>query len=965
MLRYITPFFFFLVFSFTTSAQNNDAKATHWADSVMRTLTKEQRIAQLMVVRLSQIDPKTKQVVFFDDKVSGLIKKYDIGGLCLFQGGPVVQAEMLNKLQAQAKTPLLICIDAEWGVGMRLTDDVAPLPKQMMLGAMSDRNIVYDYGRLVAEQCKRLGIQVNYAPVVDINNNANNPVINDRSFGEDKYKVANFGIAYMQGMQENGVMATAKHFPGHGDVAVDSHYDLPVINKSMAELDSLELYPFKQIFAAGVGAVMVAHLYIPAIDSTPNRATSLSPKNIDTLMRKELGYQGLTFTDGLEMQGVQKYFPGGEASLQSLIAGNDMLCLPTDVPETIEKVKAAIKKKKLSWADIDMHCRKVLMAKYTYGLYNLQPVNTENIAVDLNAGLPEMRRRVAENAITLAADEADNFTPFFPNEKTAYVAVGIKDSNAIAARLKKDINADIFYFTEADSESQLINQLQGYKKVILGLHGMTRSPASNFGLSTKEISFINKAADRYKAPVVVFGNPYALKNFCDLKTLIVCYEDDDIIQDVAADMLIGRLPFKGVLPVTACDNLKFGTGIITSIAVDLKKKPNDESGRFATIDSLARDAVMRHAAPGCVVLAVQRDTIIYQKAFGYFDYSKEEKVNVNSVYDVASVTKICATTLAIMQLLEKGKLHLEDSIGKFLPFLKGSDKENIQVRELLLHQAGLISYIPFYKETLDDKGFKRKDIYHSEPDSLFSVPVSKYMFMRHDWVDTLYRRIAESGLGIPGQYVYSDNDFILLGKVVESICGEKLDDYVENHFYSPMGLKETGYLPLGRMKENEIVPTEVDNYFRHITLRGFVHDQGAAMFGGVAGHAGLFSNAEGLAAIMQLLLNGGIYNGIRYLHDSTIKSFTAYQANSRRGYGFDKPEKGNTQSINPYPSAYSSPATFGHTGYTGTCVWADPASDFIFIFLSNRVNPEVNSRLQELRVRENIQDAFYKILKAG
>ena len=380
-------------------AQTNAAQL--WADSVFKTLSQDEQIAQLMVVRLSTIDGRTKTVTYFDKQVDSLVRQYNIGGVCVFQGSPVKQAMVFNALQAAAKTPLMMCIDAEWGVGMRMTDSVLPLPRQMMLGAVTDATIAYQYGKIVAEQCKRIGIQVNFAPVVDINNNPDNPVINDRSFGEDKYKVANFGIQYMRGMQDNGVMACAKHFPGHGDVSVDSHLDLPVINKSIAQLDSLELYPFRQIFKAGIGSVMIAHLYIPAIDSSANRATSLSKKNVTELMRNELGYQGLTFTDALGMQGVNKFFPNGEASVQSLIAGNDMLCLPNDVPVAIAKIKAAIADNKLSWADIETHCKKVLMAKYNYGLANLKPVNTDNLTNDLNKDVSSMRKLIAEKALTV------------------------------------------------------------------------------------------------------------------------------------------------------------------------------------------------------------------------------------------------------------------------------------------------------------------------------------------------------------------------------------------------------------------------------------------------------------------------------------------------------------------------------------------------------------------------------------
>ena len=485
-------------------AQTLSSKADAWADSVLKSLTEEQRIAQLMVLRLSSYDFKTKTPVYFDSLVAEKVKQYNIGGICLFQGNPVKLAGIVNNLQSLAKTPLMVCIDGEWGVGMRLFDSVQSLPKQMMLGAVQDKNIIYQYGKLVAEQCKRLGITVNYAPVVDINNNPDNPVINDRSFGEDKYKVAAYGIEYMKGMQDAGIMACAKHFPGHGDVAVDSHLDLPVIKKSLAQLDSLELYPFKEIFKAGVGSVMIAHLYIPSIDSTPNRATSISKKNVTELMRNKLGYQGLTFTDALEMQGVQKFFPGGEASVQSIIAGNDMLCLPVDVEQTIQKIKDAITNKQLSWDDINYHCRKVLLAKYQYGGEKIAAVNTENIATDLNKGIPEMKKLVAENAITLLNRKDSTSFPLMKaeSEKIAFVGIGISSENDFTKRLKADYNADAFYFDYKQNSSRiasLVAQLKSYKKVIIGIHNYNRKPENNFGISAE----IGRASCRERVSVLV------------------------------------------------------------------------------------------------------------------------------------------------------------------------------------------------------------------------------------------------------------------------------------------------------------------------------------------------------------------------------------------------------------------------------------------------------------------------------
>jgi len=553
--------------SLSSFSQGKEARL--WVDSVYKSLSADQRIAQLLVVRLSSIDMRTKKVTYYDKEVSELVKKYNVGGICVFQGSPTMQANAINALQAMAKTPILMCIDAEWGLGMRLIDSVLPLPRQMMLGAMNDSSIVYRYGQIVAEQCRRFGIQVNYAPVVDVNNNPDNPVINDRSFGENKYKVASFGIQYMKGMQDNGVMACSKHFPGHGDVAVDSHYDLPVINKTMAQLDSLEFYPFKQLIKAGIYSTKVAHLAIPAIDTSANRATSISRKNVTGLLRNGMGFQGLTFTDALGMKGVTKYFPDGEASVEALIAGNDMLCLPEDVPVTIAKIRKAIKAKKISKEDMEMHCKKVLMAKYEFGLGSLKPIDTENLVSDLNSKVPEMRRTVAEHAITVLANTDPSFFPMpvplqpLPKDM-AYLSIGNRTDNAMAARLRRDYQADVFYFDykqPADRINAIIDSLKAYKKLVIGIHDYSRTPANNFNISPAAIKLVTQLQEQAKALVFVFGNPYAIKNFCGAKNLVACYEDDEIVQHVAIDLLQGKFNAKGTLPVTVCDQYQYGSGI--------------------------------------------------------------------------------------------------------------------------------------------------------------------------------------------------------------------------------------------------------------------------------------------------------------------------------------------------------------------------------------------------------------------
>lgn len=969
---YYSLFLFLLCYN--ASAQKlGDAAAGKWADSVLKTLSNEERIAQLMVVRLSTIDSKTKTVTFYDTEVEALLKKYNVGGICVFQGSPVKQALILNRLQAMAKTPVLVCIDAEWGVGMRMIDSILPLPKQMMLGAVQHPAIAYEYGRIVGEQCKRVGIQVNYAPVVDINNNPNNPVINDRSFGEDKYKVAAYAIQYMKGMQDVGVMACAKHFPGHGDVAVDSHYDLPVINKSMAQLDSLELYPFREIFKAGIGSVMIAHLAIPAIDNTPNKPTSISKNNVTELMKNRMGYNGLTFTDALEMQGVKKFYPDGEASVQSLVAGNDMLCLPGDVPLAIAKIKEAIANKQLSWDDIDNHCRRVLVAKYQYGLSNLQPINTDNLTNDLNSKVPAMRRLIAENALTLLKKTDVVFFPMpaAPSNDVVYVSVGNTAENAFAKRMKAEYNAAVIYFSYKDSDAvaTIAAIKKKYKKIIIGVHGYNRAPVNNFGISSQAIDLVTQLQQQTTAITFLFGNVYAAKNWCNAKNLVACYEDDEIIQNTALDLLQGKIAAKGKLPVTVCDNHKYGSGIAMNAFFLPRAIPADarlNTAKLTVIDSIANDAIAQHATPGCVVLVVKDGTIVYNKAYGSFEYDKKEPVNLESVYDMASVTKICATTIAIMKLYDEGKVALNRTLGDYLPWVKGTNKEHLLIEDILLHQAGLVAYIPFFKETLTAAGGADTKYYATVARDSFSIRVAENLYMRNDWRDTLYKRILTSKLGEPNKYIYSDNDFIFLGKIVEAVSGYPLNEYVRNNFYAPMGLSTPGFKPTERFALNRIVPTEQEKTFRQQLLRGDVHDPGAAMFGGVAGHAGLFSSAYDLGAIMQMLLNGGSYNGKNYINTSTIRLFTGYHSNnSRRGYGFDKPEKDNATRPDPYPCLSASPLTFGHTGFTGTCVWADPTYNILLVFLSNRVNPDGgdNRKLLNMNVRTKIQESIYNALE--
>jgi len=962
----LRSFIIFLILSFSIGlrAQHKSSlSAAEWTDSVFRSLSDDEKIAQLMVVRSFSNDTG------YISRVAALVRKYNVGALCFFQGGPVRQAVATNLYQSIAKTPLMVTIDGEWGLGMRL-DSVTKYPYQLTLGALSDPSLVYRMGVAVGEQCKRIGVQVNFAPVVDVNNNPNNPVIGFRSFGEDKNKVTEFGLAYMKGMQDAGIMACAKHFPGHGDVDVDSHLDLPVINKSMAQLDTLELVPFKALFHAGVGSVMIAHLYIPAIDTAKNKATSISKNNVTDLLRNKLGYQGLTFTDALEMKGVAKYWPGGEVAVQALIAGNDMLCLPESVPDAIEAIKKAISQKRLSWNDIDNKVKKVLLSKYDLGLSNWKPVDTTDLVKDLNRKTNQIIYEVARKTITVLSG-SPVISP--SAKKIAYIGIGTAEPDILSERLKEGRSADSYFLSYNDSTGKaasIVNSVTegNFDAVVIGIHGYSLKPMNNYGITDTVLQLWNQL--QFKDPVtLVFGNVLAIKNFCSAKNLVACYQDDDITRQVAADLLNGTLSTEGTLPVSVC-GYRYGAGIRQKAVIP---QVGIGQNKFRAVDSIIEDAIGKEAFPGCVVLAAQNGRIVYHKAFGNYEYGPSPAMNYESIFDLASVTKVSATTVSIMRLYDERKIELNKTLGDYLPWTRGTDKASLKISDILLHQAGLIPFIPFYKEVVDSATKQTNpDVFSNKPKPGFTVKVAENLYLRNDWEDTIFQRIVTSKLGPHGKYVYSDNDFIFLGKIVEAVTGMTLDRYVQKTFYSKMGLETTGFLPENRFPVKRMVPTETDKYFRHQTIQGDVHDEGAAMFGGVAGHAGLFSDAYDLATLYQMLLNGGEMNDEKFIRPETIKLFTEYHSDiSRRGYGFDKPDKPAPGTTNenyssrkdPYPSSLASQETFGHTGFTGTCVWVDPKYNIVYVFLSNRVYPtRYNNKISQMEIRGKIQDAIYRAL---
>jgi beta-glucosidase-like glycosyl hydrolase len=548
-----------LLLGFTATLQAQKMSEKKWVRKQFSALNMNEKIGQLMVIRAHSNWPQNKI-----DSISNIIQQYNVGGLCFFQGGPVRQAIQTNAYQSVAKTPLFIAIDGEWGLGMRL-DSVESFPRQLSMGAFASSNLVYQMGAAIAEQCKRLGIHINYGPVIDINNNPLNPVINDRSFGQSKNQVIQQGIAYMKGLQDNGVMATAKHFPGHGDVNVDSHFDLPVINKSMAALDSLELAPFKALINAGIESIMVAHLSVPAIDDRPKYATSISPKAVNGLLKKELGFKGISVTDAMDMKAIANYFPQGEANVQAILAGNDMLCLPGEIGQSIQKVREAVKERRIKRSDINARVKKILAAKYKYGLDVSKQIDTANIIADLNQSVGTINAAMAQQSLTFL--RATN-SPVL-NNKTAYLAINSKATNTLTNYIASNYGVKVFYISGKNTnELAFINDsLKAYDQVIVGLHGYNRRPANHFEIPAATLQFLNEMGHENWMHLI-FGNPYAVGDFSKINNILFAFEDTKYSHDAVQKWLEGKLQAGGTLPVTISPELQYGM----SSEAALKKK---------------------------------------------------------------------------------------------------------------------------------------------------------------------------------------------------------------------------------------------------------------------------------------------------------------------------------------------------------------------------------------------------------
>lgn len=943
-----------------------------WVDSVFTSLTPDQRLGQLfMVAAFSNKDENSYK------KIDQLVRDYNIGGLMYLQGTPYRQAVLTNRYQSQARVPLLISMDAEWGLSMRL-DSSMHFAKQMTLGALAEEKYIYLMGKEIAQKMKRLGVHISFSPDVDVNVNPANPVIGNRSFGESKEQVARRGVAYLKGLQDNGIIAVAKHFPGHGDTDVDSHHALPIINADMKRLNEVELYPFRKTFEAGVMGVMVAHLYMPKIDSTANTATTLSKKLVTGILKGEMGYKGLVFTDALNMKGVSSFYKPGEVDVLALLAGNDVLLFSEDVPTAITGIKAAIAEGKITQEDLDERVKKILRAKYFAGLHKYKPIALANLKTEIDKPVSSVvQQELFEQAVTVVKNKG-NLLPFRSLDTISFasVTIGITPDNPFSRTL--DNYAPFAKFNVPDRFApdsifdKLYPKMEGHDVIVVSIHGMNSTPARNFGIGDGTRNFI-KSLQRngaYKVIVNVMGNAYSLKYFDTSDWLVCSYEDNAVSQNVVPQILFGAIPAKGRIPVSASAVLKAGTGVNTPSLNRLRYAVPESVGMDSNIlkgiDNIALEAIAYAATPGCQVLVVKEGTVVFNKAYGHYTYDKTQKVNTQTIYDIASVTKVASTLQAIMFLKDQGKLNLDLPISTYLPELKGTNKANLIIRDILVHQAGLQPYLPFWKNTLGDSSKLSPVYYASIRTDAFPNEVIPGVFSRKSMEDSLWRWTVKSKLiskkagAARYEYKYSDLGFYIMKRLAEKLLNQNLSDFMDQNFYAPLGLTTMSFNPLSKFPRERIAPTEQDKYFRQNLVWGNVHDQGAAMIGGVAGHAGLFSNANDLAVLMQMDLNNGNYGGQKYFKNKVVQEFSRRQyKGNRRGLGWDKADpEGNGPTSNLAPLS-----TFGHSGFTGTCAWIDPTNKVIYIFLSNRVYPDAeNNKLVQYNIRTRIHDVVYKAI---
>lgn len=1069
-MRYlIVPVLFLLSLSGISQKRPDFLLQTNekWVDSVFNTLTLEDKVGQVLMPRGNYSGRG-----YEPEKLKEWVRNYKLGGLVFFAGQPTVQAQISNELQRISKVPLMIGVDMEWGLAMRL-DSTVRFPFQMALGAMQGGDdLLYRMGVEVGRQAKRMGIHVNYAPVVDINNNPKNPVINFRSFGEDKISVANKSLAFMKGMQSQRLLTTAKHFPGHGDTGVDSHYDLPVIPHSKEYLKNNELYPFQYLIDNGLSGIMTAHLNIPSLEPQAGLASTFSPKIVQDLLRKEMGFTGLTFTDAMDMQGAVKNYKPGEAMVEAFLAGNDVLETFLDVPVAFNALKDAVESGKIPVKLLDERVKRILQAKAWVGLDRYEPVKTEGLVEDLNTLESDFLNRVLAER-TLIALESRNLPVKDLRQNTLVVSVGAEGKTYFQKMADNYTQTGWVSLHKNSGMDTLRSKLTGPQNLVIGLHLNNNRPGANYGLEPYMEEALRELAGQDNAILVIFGNPYVLDKIPDVgkfSSLVIANQSTQYMEEAAAMAVFGGIEINGRLPVTVNDTFRLGAGTRVQkngrLAYGIPEMVGLDSRVLkARVDSVMQLGIREKAYPGAVLEIAKDGRVIYRQPYGFHTYEEAEQysgtvtnggsfsltnqaeamdsqntgtfavralsegrrakgaVDVNDIYDFASVTKISTSALAVMELMSQGKFDLDKTFADYYPEFKNSNKAGLTFRDMLTHRSGLKAWIPFWMNCVDsvatlqkavqlhpemeamfikeperrtfwDKLFGRTQkyminyektlaqnkeiwqkalstetltwhpgIFSSRKSEQYSVEIADTLFMNSERIDYIFRQIETSAVN-PGQgYVYSDLHYYTYPVFMERLTGKKWEDFLKETYHS-LGAYTLTYNPRRLFGLDRIVPTEKDTLFRKTVIHGRVHDEGAGMLNGISGHAGLFGSANDLTKLMQMYLQGGHYGGEEYIRPEVLKEATSYQfpeEGSRRAIAFDKLDFNKKIANGPQ---MASPESYGHSGYTGTFTWVDPKYNLVYVFLSNRVYPtRDNNKISTLNLRTVVGDEIIRTIQ--
>lgn len=923
-----------------------------WVDTTLKSLSLEEKVAQMVMARAygHYISSTTDEY----QRLVKLVQEQKVGGLVTFQSDVYEHAVLMNKLQRLARVPLLVAADFERGIAMRVRRGTY-FPEAMALGATRNEKYAYNVGLAIAEEARAIGVHQNFAPVADVNNNPSNPVINTRSFGEDVTLVGRMASAYAKGLNDGGVVSTAKHFPGHGDTGVDSHLDLPTVPYGRPRLDSLELATFKETVRQGVMSVMIAHLEVPALDSSHGMPASLSPVMISGVLKGELGFQGLIVTDAMDMRGLVKSFSIGEASVRAVKAGVDILLIPANEQVAISEVVQAVRRGEILEERINESVTRILLVKHWIGMHENRFVDVDHVA-DVVASKEHARlaKEIARNAVTLVKNDSA-ILPLQQYGKKRIVTVLISDTDDNRTEVnrpgfqwtneqfgsyfmqqlrKRYGSVEVYRLTPSSNSIDFDSVLSKMKRadiVLVPLYVKVRTSSGKIGIPERMEGFVGKLAELQKPTIIVsLGNPYIVGSFPWAKALMCSYSDAEVIVEASVEALFGEIEPRGKLPVTIPGQFAFGTGLTyprSELRADDPVFAGFDALKLDRIDSLITKSIGDSAFPAAQVVVVKDGIVAYNKAFGSYTYERNSgEIDPSTLFDLASLTKVLATTTSVMKLCDQKKLLLGDSVGKYIPQFSSGKKAGITIRHLLTHTAGF-------------------------------PPFRRLWQMCKTPEEAMDSALAVQLVANPGDTtIYSDLSMIVLGKVVERVTGQPLDVYVKQEFFEPLKMVSTTYRP-SKAIWPQCAPSEIDTVWRKALVQGTVHDENATILGGVTGHAGLFSTASDLAIIMQMLMNGGKYGGSRYIKDSTVALFTRRQSStSTRALGWDTKSATRSSAGNLFSSS-----SFGHTGFTGTSIWADPERKLFVILLTNRVYPTRENK-KIFKVRPALHDIVVQAL---